>query len=417
MRYERNSFSTSVGITHAEDRFEDGENRTSDIVEGTIAQNVFDGRMTLRASASTAISPEAENSDYPTSLIFGADYKLMKGIDLIGEYEQASGVGLDATMTRIGVRANPWSRTQIDTYLTQEVSEFGPRVFANVGLIQGFQLDEHWTLDFGVDQTNTLTDSTLRQFDPDRELASGSLNDDFVAAYAGAMYSAELWSANTRLEHRNSDSDKRTTLLVGWYREPMIGHGLSAGMTIFRNESILGDNRTSANLKIGWAYRKAHSQWSFLNRTDLVYEGSVSGSQEFTSWRFINNFNANRRFNAAMQLSLQYAFKYVLTEFDDDGYSGYTDLIGVDWRRGFKRRWDVGVNTSIYHSYRSGVIDYGFGVDVGFNLMNNMWVTLGYNARGFYDTDFAQARYTAQGPYLRFTVKADQHFLKKITGR
>jgi len=290
-------------------------------------------------------------------------------------------------------------------------------VFANVGLIQGFQLDEHWTLDFGVDQTNTLTDSTLRQFDPDRELASGSLNDDFVAAYAGAMYSAELWSANTRLEHRNSDSDKRTTLLVGWYREPMIGHGLSAGMTIFRNESILGDNRTSANLKIGWAYRKAHSQWSFLNRTDLVYEGSVSGSQEFTSWRFINNFNANRRFNAAMQLSLQYAFKYVLTEFDDDGYSGYTDLIGVDWRRGFKRRWDVGVNTSIYHSYRSGVIDYGFGVDVGFNLMNNMWVTLGYNARGFYDTDFAQARYTAQGPYLRFTVKADQHFLKKITGR
>ncbi len=417
VRYERNSFSTSVGITHAEDRFEDGENRTSDIVEGTIAQKVFDGRMTLRASASTAISPEAENSDYPTSLVFGVDYKLMKGIDLIGEYEHASGVGLDSTMTRIGVRANPWSRTQIDTYLTQEVSEFGPRVFANVGLIQGFQLNENWTLDFGVDQTNTLTDSTLRQFDPDRELASGSLNDDFVAAYVGAMYSAELWSANSRLEHRNSDTDERTTLLVGWYREPMIGHGLSAGMTIFRNESILGDNRTSANLKLGWAYRKADSQWSFLNRTDLVYESSVSGSQEFTSSRFINNFNANRRFSAAMQMSLQYAFKYVLTEFDDDGYSGYTDLIGVDWRHGFKRRWDVGVNTSIYHSYRSGVIDYGFGVDVGFNLMDNMWLTLGYNVRGFHDTDFAQARYTAQGPYIRFTVKADQHFLKRITGR
>jgi hypothetical protein len=63
------------------------------------------------------------------------------------------------------------------------------------------------------------------------------------------------------------------------------------------------------------------------------------------------------------------------------------------------------------------VIDYSFGVDVGYNLGTNIWVTLGYNFEGFDDSDFEEARYTASGPYLRFSIKADQHFLKRITGR
>ena len=36
---------------------------------------------------------------------------------------------------------------------------------------------------------------------------------------------------------------------------------------------------------------------------------------------------------------------------------------------------------------------------------------------GFYDSDFNEARYTAQGPFLRFSVKADQYSLKRIAGQ
>ena len=124
-----------------------------------------------------------------------------------------------------------------------------------------------------------------------------------------------------------------------------------------------------------------------------------------------------RRFGAAMQMSLQYAFKYVRSEFGTSSFNGYSDLIGFDLRRGLRGRWDVGINTSIYHSYRSKVIDYGAGLDVGFNLATNMWLSLGYNFVGFHDEDFSQARYTAQGPYLRFSIKADQRTLKDIAGQ
>ena len=46
-----------------------------------------------------------------------------------------------------------------------------------------------------------------------------------------------------------------------------------------------------------------------------------------------------------------------------------------------------------------------------------MWFTLGFNAFGFDDQDFAAARYTAQGPYIQITIKADQHTMRKIAGQ
>ena len=417
LRYQRNTFSATFGLIHAEDKFEDGETRTSDLAEVSVSRKLFDDRLTLRASGSTALSADSENTDFPTSTIIGADYRVLKGVDLFAEYEEASGKGINATMTRLGVRATPWSRAQINSSLTNEISENGPRLFANVGLVQGFQLNDRWTLDFGIDQTNTLVESDARAFDPDRELGSGSLNEDFLAVYSGAMYSAEQWSANSRVEYRNSDSERRASLLFGWYRQPTIGHGLSAGLTVLRSDTVAGSEMTSADMKFGWAYRLANTRWSFLDRVDLVYDRALIGTDEQNSWRVINNFNANHRFSAAMQMSLQYAFKYVRSEFDGDSYTGYTDIVGFDLRRGMRRHWDVGINASVYHSYKSEVIDYGLGLDLGYRLRDNMWLSLGYNILGFDDEDFRDARYTAQGPFLRFSIKADQHTLKNIAGQ
>jgi hypothetical protein len=417
VRYERDDFTARLGLAHAQDKFEDGDTRTSDIAELAVTQRVMDGNIKLRASGSTSLGDEAENVDYPTRYVVGADFRVAEGIDLVAEYEDAQAAELDAQMTRLGVRATPWNRGQVNSFLTSETNEFGPRLFANVGLIQGFQLNDRWVLDVGVDHAETLVDSSARRLDPDRELTSGSLNEDFTAAFAGAMYSADLWSANMRLEHRNSDSEERVSMLLGWYRQPTVGHGLSAGLMAYSVDNTQGNELASANLRFGWAYRMADRKWSFLDRVDLVYDRSSIGVDEQKTWRVVNNFVANRRFSAATELSLQYAFKYVRSVFDDDGYTGYTDIIGADLRHAFHPRWDAGLNTSIYHSWNSDVIDYGAGIDVGFNLASNVWVSLGYNFEGFEDRDFEAARYTASGPYLRFSIKADQRSLKRIAGR
>jgi len=417
VRYENGDFTASTGLSYAEDKFTDGQTRTSELTEANVSQRMFGGRLTLRANGSIAINEDADNADFPTSFVVGADYRLTDGVNLFAEWEDSSSRDIKATMTRVGVRASPWSRAQINSSMTSQSTEYGPRVFANLGLTQGFQINDSWYLDVGVDQTNTIVQPGARIFDIDRELVSGSLNEDFLAAYVGAMYNAELWSANTRIEHRNSDSEKRMTLISGWYREPQMGHSLSAGLTMFTTENISGAETTAANLKIGWAYRMAGGQWSFLDRVDLIFEETGMFSNLEDSWRFVNNFNANRRLSEHSQISLQYAFKYVKSNFNGLEYSGYTDLIGADYQRALGPTWNVGAHTSIYQSYASDVTDYGFGLSLAYNLRDNMWFTLGYNAFGFDDKDFAAARYTAQGPYIQISIKADQHTLKSIAGQ
>ncbi len=417
LRYEGEGVTGRLGVVHAEDQFADDERSGSDLLELGMTRKFLDDKLNLHVSGSTAISGDAGNIDYPTQYVIGADYRVSDGVDFVAEYEDAEGRAFDAKTARVGVRATPWNQGQVSTFLSNQATEFGPRLFANVGLVQGFRLSERWLLDVGIDNAKTLSDAGTRRFDDDRELTAGSLTEDFMAAYTGAMYSSELWSANARVEMRNADSEDRRSLLMGWYRKPDRGHGLSAGLTIFQAENLLGNKLNQANLKFGWAYRLADRKWSFLNRTDLTHDRAETDALAQSSWRLINNFNANRRISAAAQLSLQYAFKYVRSEFDGVGYKGFSDLIGVDFRRGISERWDAGVNTSIYHAYQSRTMDYGFGLDVGYNVGRNLWLTLGYNVMGFEDDDFERARFTAAGPYLRLSMKADQSLLKAIAGR
>ena len=110
----------------------------------------------------------------------------------------------------------------------------------------------------------------------------------------------------------------------------------------------------------------------------------------------------NLRISARTQLSLQYAFKYVMTNFDGSEYSGYTDLVGLDFRRGFKNQWDWGAHTSIYHSYEAKVVDYGFALDVGFNVRDNMWVTLGTTSRASTTTTLRRRVTPPQACICRF---------------
>ena len=196
-----------------------------------------------------------------------------------------------------------------------------------------------------------------------------------------------------------------------------MGHGLSAGLTMFKSENTSGTNTSATDFKFGWAWRKAESRWSFLDRVDVIFEDTELLVQRQESQRLINNFNANRRVSARTQLSLQYASKYVKSMFDDQEFSGYTDVVGLDFRRGFKSNWDWGTHASVYHSYESKIVEYGFGLDVGFNVRDNLWITIGYNVSGFHDSDFTSARYTAEGPYLRISMKADQQTLRNIANR
>ena len=59
-------------------------------------------------------------------------------------------------------------------------------------------------------------------------------------------------------------------------------------------------------------------------------------------------------------------------------------------------------------------MDYRTGISVGYALVKNMWISVGYNFSGFKDQDFSAADYTAAGPYVKFRIKIDQESVKEM---
>jgi hypothetical protein len=128
--------------------------------------------------------------------------------------------------------------------------------------------------------------------------------------------------------------------------------------------------------------------------------------------RVVNNLNANYKPDSRTQISLQYGAKYVFETIDSKDYSGYTDLMGIEGHYDLTKDWDIGVAGRILHSWTVGQYLYSSGASIGYNIVQNAWVSLGYNFTGFSDKDFSAANYTAQGPYIRFRFKFDQESVK-----
>jgi hypothetical protein len=68
---------------------------------------------------------------------------------------------------------------------------------------------------------------------------------------------------------------------------------------------------------------------------------------------------------------------------------GYTDFVGAEVIYDINKNWDLGLQSSILHSWNAGQLDYCEGISVGYNVMQNAWASLGCNLTGFDDNDFS----------------------------
>jgi uncharacterized repeat protein (TIGR01451 family) len=414
VRMSRDIYGLGLGLKHVADEDASGDERVSDLAFVTASVDLFNGLMTLRGTSDTALGGKDASVDYPARSLIGIDYHLSADTSLYAEYEHSEGDQIEADITRVGMRTRPWERTQVNSSINTQATEFGPRTFANFGLTQGFEWREHWAFDVGVDQTNTMRGPDLEPLNPNAPLASGSMTDDFFAAFVGASYRKELWQFTSRLEHRNSDSEERWSSTTGWYREPVEGHAMSVSLQGFDSTAALVDS-TEAVGRFAWAFRPDSSRWIVFDRFEMKYDDQTDLRGSFESARIVNNLHANWQLNPRLQLGLQYGARYVESTFDGEQYAGISDIVGFDLRRQLTRRFDLGLHSAALHSWESDVMDYSAGFDVGTTLAKNIWISVGYNVAGFRDDDFSQSRHTAQGPYLKIRIKADQDTFRDLS--
>jgi uncharacterized repeat protein (TIGR01451 family) len=415
---QRETWSAGAGARHVADEDAGGNERVSDQAFVTGSVDIWDGLFTLRGETDMTLGGKDSSVDYPARGIIGVDYHLSGDTTLYAEYEHAEGDQLSADTTRFGMRTRPWERTQINSSINTQATEYGPRTFANFGLTQGFVFKERWAVDVGVDQSNTIRGADLEPLNPNAPLASGSLTDDFFAAFVGASYRRELWQMQSRLEHRNSDTEERWSSTTGWYREPLEGHAMSVSLQAFDTEGMQGSS-TEAVGRFAWAFRPDSSRWIVFDRLELKYDDragtpDAGAANTYESSRIVNNLHANWQLDPSLQLGLQYGARFVSSTYEGDEYAGVSDIAGLDVRRQMNKRYDLGLHLAALHSWESDVMDYSVGLDVGVSFTKNIWVSLGYNFAGFRDADFSASRHTAQGPYLQIRIKADQDIFKDL---
>jgi uncharacterized repeat protein (TIGR01451 family) len=416
LRRENQHLSLSAGLRHVEDHTATGQDNTSDLGTMSGSVDLWQDRLRLRASQELALAGHDASTDFPARSLVGADYRITRDTTLFTDYEHSNGAQLQSDMTRVGVRARPWERAQLQSSIGQQFTENGARTFSTLGLTQGWQPNEHWTVDAGVDQSRTLRGVTLQPFNSNVPLASGSLDTDFTAMFVGALYRSQLWTYTTRIEHRLADSEQRWLLTSGFYRERVQGHAFSLAASLLDNQARNGGaDSNSSSLRFAWAYRPVSSSWIVLDRFDVKFERSGLAATRLSATRLIDNFNANWQVGATSQLGLQLAARYTRTSFDNTPYDGYSSLEGFDYRRDLSARFDVGAHGTLLQSWHSGVSEHAVGLDLGMTVARNVWLALGYNVSGLSDTHFEANRYTARGPYLNFRIKLDQDTFKDLS--
>ena len=329
VRMQKQGWGLGVGVRHVGDEDASGDARVSDLAFLTGSVDVLDGRVTLRGEADAALGGKDDSVDYPARNLLGVDYHLSTDTTMFAEYEASTGEQLSADVTRFGMRTRPWERTMVNSSINSQATEYGPRTFANFGLTQGFRYKERWAFDVGVDQTNTLRGPDLEPLNPNAPLASGSMTDDFFAAFLGASYRQELWQMTSRLEHRNSDSEERWSSTTGWYREPLAGHAMSVSLQAF-DSTVAQGGSTSAVGRFAWAFRPDSSAWIVFDRLELKYDDRTEVIASYDSARLVNNLHANWQLNPAMQLGVQYGVRYVASTFEGEKYAGISDIVGLD---------------------------------------------------------------------------------------
>jgi hypothetical protein len=152
-----------------------------------------------------------------------------------------------------------------------------------------------------------------------------------------------------------------------------------------------------------------------LNRLDLKHESRTDTAGDIESARAIDNMNTNWQLDERTQLGVQLGARYVRSTFDGERYSGVSTLYGLDVRRDLTHRFDIGLHGTMLSSLRSNVSDQSIGFDLGVTVARNVWISIGYNFQGFRDDDFEASRYIAQGPFLKFRMKADQETFKDLS--
>jgi hypothetical protein len=442
--YRTGNTALRAGLTHASDQLADGTTNISTLAKIAASQKVTD-KLELSAQTEFAIGGKSESIDFPERQSVSARYAINSDVQIVGSYEIAKGRDINARTARLGFDVAPWAGGRVTASANQQqITEFGPRTYAAYGLAQSFRIDDKWSVDLTLDGNKTLSGiKRAAVLNPLQPVASGgflgndaTLTEDFTAITGGATYRGDRWSWTGRTEYRAGESTDRYGFNSAILRQ--IGEGSAVGGTLswFHAKQDGGATTTAMLAEASWAHRPADSRWALLNKIEYRYDsvknavaglpGPIGGvglniNGDAKSRRVINSLSVNytpvdkNRDDGNFFENGEYALftgtRYVFDKFGEDDVSGWSTVLGADFRFDLSDIADIGAAGTVRIGAKNGNIAYSGGPVLTVTPFENANISLGYNIVGFEDRDFEASRYTRSGPFITLKLKFDQQSL------
>jgi hypothetical protein len=390
-----------------------------------------------------------------TTAYVGANWKATERVGLQALYEQSL-AGDDGHRSELGASYQLAERTRVYA-----------RAESQTGLASRYGVDpsaRSSALAFGIDSSylpgaNAFSEYRLRDSADARsaQLASGLRNtwavqeglllsggaerlsilsgtgQNATALTAGADYSgSELWRASARLEWRRLDAPSGGTVsLTGtqdsYLSTVTVARKLGGDWTLLaRNYALAADNHGAQadgwqdRFQIGAAYRPVdNNRFDLLTKYEHKAEDNIAGDD---AWRrvHVGAVQANVHPSRPWWWSARLAGKTVNERFPTTTstggpVAGVTDsyravLVGGRMIYDLSDRIDIGLLASVMRgsaaAQNGSALQRSLGVEAGYLLQANLWLSVGVNRSGFTDRDLS-TDYTARGAYLRLRYKFD----------
>jgi opacity protein-like surface antigen len=270
-----------------------------------------------------------------------------------------------------------------------------------------------WTIKEGMIVTTSAERLAMVSGNPQKASAvSASL--DYTAA--------DDWKASARTEWRRLDTqiagDPLRSVQDSFFMNIGGARKLSRDWTaLARNYTLATDNHGHRpngfqnRFQLGAAYRPVDtSTFDLLSMIEHKTERQINAadeSREVLVGSVQGNFHPSRPwwFNGKL------AFKSVNETFpkSEGGASDRYQATLLSGRAIYDvtENIDIGVLFSRMHSNKKASVQYATGLELGYLLRQNLWLSAGYNFSGFQDRDLTND-YTAKGVYFRLRFKFDQ---------
>jgi opacity protein-like surface antigen len=391
-------------------------------------------RAGYKATDRLTIDGELQNitgTDPANTAKLGLRYAASKTVDLTGEIQREFGAGNTNNLYRLGADWRVAEKTRVysryeysHTYSANYGLGVGPlsRVFA-------LGIDTQYMQDGSLFSEYRLNDSgsgkTIQNAIGLRNgwhLAEGlrlqtsaehvnSTAGDSTALSLGVEYTANpLWKGSSRIQWRG-DRDN-----TNWLFTASAARKLDRDWTLIAREyyNFIDPKNGTADTRqnrfqIGFAYRPVdNNKFDALGLFEQKSDRSASADSDTQIVSLRGNYHPSRPWWVSGRFAYKRVNELLLGTVND---SYHAALVGGRITYDITNRWSVGGITTVLVG-KGGAKQYAYGIEVGYTVMDNLIVGLGYNWRGFRDDDLTGSDYTNRGWVLNLRYKFDEDLFK-----